>query len=307
MASGKIDEARLRFAEANALVRSTDILWNLIAAELQSGHYADALNHARQFVRDPKAPANEVAETNIKTIPKATEKVGQIEVEAPTGAQIEIDGKDKVGHAPLLDPYALLPGSHQVVAVVGAQRLETSVDVVAGQTVHVALGSPRLVAPGATTADSTPSTAPVSPPPRAAAPTIDTIPQGPTPDHAEPSDTRKWVTLGFGAGAVLLAAGSFMFLSMSGASKDAASELQLELPPGSCPNGSGCAGLSQDLNNQNTYFHLGEGLAVGAGVAAVGALVSWLTISPRSPSRSALVVLPTATSSRPGFVVEGSF
>jgi hypothetical protein len=97
-----------------------------------------------------------------------------------------------------------------------------------------------------------------------------------------------------------------MMFSLSNSSKETASELQLELPPGSCPNGGGCASLSSDLHNQNSYFHVGEGLAVGAGAAVVGALVSWFAISP-TRSRSALVVLPSVASSRPAVVVEGSF
>jgi hypothetical protein len=259
-------------------------------------------------VRDPKAPPSEVSETNIRTIPRAAERVGQIEVEAPTGAQIEIDSKDKVGHAPLLDPYAVLAGSHQVVVVVGAQRLSKDVSVAAGQTVHVALGAAPPLVPLPPSAIPVVDPAPVSraPAPLASPPAEPSTDAGATRDEGGPSDTRKWVTVGFGAGAVLLAAGSLMMFSLSNSSKETASELQLELPPGSCPNGGGCASLSSDLHNQNSYFHVGEGLAVGAGAAVVGALVSWFAISP-TRSRSALVVLPSVASSRPAVVVEGSF
>jgi hypothetical protein len=310
MAAGKTDEARVRFAEANALVRSTDILWNLIAAERQSSHYADALNHARQFVRDPKAPANEVAETNVNTIPKIVDQVGQIEIEAPAGAQVEIDSREKAGHAPLLDPYAVTPGTHEVIAIAGADRLSKTIDVAAGQTVHVSLTSGfKPIAPAANLGATSATTGRSSMTARlSTSPPDDLSSDAPTAAERQ-AETRKWVTLGLGAGAVLLAAGSVVLFSMSQSSSDAASELRLEQPPGSCPNGSGCAALSSDLHNQNDYFHIGEGLAIGAGVVAVAAVVSWFALRPHERPRSAshFVLLPAANPSQPGFVVGGVF
>ncbi|HEY2517202.1 MAG TPA: hypothetical protein VGI39_40295 [Polyangiaceae bacterium] len=316
MAAGKPDEARLRFAEANALVRSTDILWNLIAAESQSGHFADALNHARQFVRDPKAPANEVAETNVKTIPAAAARVGQIEVEAPTGTQIEIDSRDRAGHAPLLDPFAVAAGDHQVVAIVGSEREVRDVHVAAGETIRLAFWKP---APALTEAAELPlpdtrEGTGASTPPRAtkAAPTLAVALPTPVSEERplEPaSRARLWLTVGLGTGAVALGVTSGVFFSLAHSSREAATALQRSLPAGACPTAPGCALLRSNLHAQNDDFAAGAGLAVGAGVAAAGALVSWFLLAPRAERRSAraLSVIPSVNPARPGLVVQGSF
>ena len=314
MAAGKADDARLRFAEANALVRSTDILWNLIAAEAQSGHYADALNHARQFVREPKAPENEVAETNVKTIPEAAAKVGQVEVEAPTGTQIELDSRERAGHAPLLDPFAVAPGDHQVVAMVGAEREVRDIHVSAGETIHLAFGK-LAQAKGSAVESPLPSpheAVPPSPEPRTAeapalAPSL-------SPAHADHASTpvagaRLWMTVGLGTGAVALGVTSAVFFSVAHSSHDAATALQRSLPSGACPSAPGCALLRSDLGAQNDYFAVGTGLAIGATAAAVGALVSWFVLPPHAERRSAraFVIAPSVHPSRAGLVVEGSF
>jgi hypothetical protein len=307
MATGRPDEARVQFAEANALVRSTDILWNLIAAESDAGHYAEALNHARQFVRDPKAPPGDVGTAITKLIPDLLRDVGQVDIVAPAGAQIEIDAKERVGHAPLLDPYAVAPGAHEVLAIAGPDRFAASIAVAAGETVLVALG---------------PASTPAPPAPEPAAGSLPRFESQPPEEQGSPREaaradppsdaarTRVWTTAGLGAGAVLLAAGSVVFFVAAQSSRDAAATWQSSLPSGACPASPGCADLESDLHRQNDEFHAAEGLLIGAGVAAVGAVVSWVVLRPRrhgDRSVAPLVLAPTLGVAARGFVVQGSF
>jgi hypothetical protein len=310
MATGRPDEARVQFAEANALVRSTDILWNLIAAETDSGHYADALNHARQFVRDPKAPPEDVRNALAKLIPELLQNVGQVDVVAPAGAQIEVDAKERVGHAPLLDPYAVPPGPHGILAIAGTDRFSESITVAAGETVRVALLPSATAAPP----PAEPATAAGGLPPFELEPEPGSAR---SPSGAATADrtsgaarARVWTTAGFGAGAVLLTAGSVVLFVAAQSSRDAAATWQSSLPPGACPASPGCADLESDLHRQNDEFHAAEGLLIGAGVAVVGAVVSWVVLGPRrgaaGPAAS-LLVAPTPGAPGRGFVVQGSF
>ncbi len=301
MTAGKPDEARLQFAEANALVRSTDILWNLIGAEVQSGHDADALNHARQFVRDSKAPPADVRDALATVIPAAAAKVGQLEIDAPSGAQIEIDSKEKAGHAPLLDAYAVAPGHHKVVAITESERLTEDVDVAAGETRPVVLARPPLPVaptispqPEGTVVPSAPETSPV-------------LASGELSESAR--KTRVWTSVGLGGAAVLMAAGGVAFFVAAQSSKDGATTLQSNIPAGGCPAAPGCADLSADLHRQNDEFRIGEGFPHAAGAASVAAVVSWVLLGhPHAQaSASRFHVAPRVDHAGAGFLLQSSF
>jgi hypothetical protein len=300
------EHARLAFAEAAALVRTPSALYNEAYCEFYSGHNVESLNHFRELLREPKAKPENVELAKTTFIPQLVPKVGQITIEAPQGASIDVD-KEKVGMAPVPDPVAVEGGStHRVIALVGGETLTKEIPVGRGETVHVILGtaSPATSAPASASAlDDIPA--------RIERPsTMSTSPVGEQRDSTPDQDAerKRYIVSGVFAGAtVLLAIGSVSFFVAANSSNSDVNAAQAAHPGTSCyPNG--CADLNSALDDRHSRAIWGTVLASGAGVAAIGTGLSWYLLRPKAHSSSASMEFsPSLVPGHTGFLLQGSF
>ena len=141
------EAARLSFEQAYAVLHRPLILWNLALAEEKTAHPLDALAHFRQVAREAAGDADRAGAQ--KHVDALLGQLGHIDVQAPPGTGVTLDGGDVVGTAPL-DPLDVMPGHHVVAAKMAAGSTRTSeVDAVAGQVAHVAFAAdppPAIVA-----------------------------------------------------------------------------------------------------------------------------------------------------------------
>jgi hypothetical protein len=288
--AGDFENARVKFAAANALVKSDAVLWNLALAEAKTSRAADAMNHFRAYMKQPKARAADVQEAKTKWIPALDLQVGELQIDGADGATVTVDSGDPIGVMPLGGPYAVAPGHHHVEGRAGADVTSRDVDVAAGQTITVHLIGASPASPAAPAA---PVAAVDAPPPQPASP-VAPAPSAPTDDttgeHA--SALRTWMTVGLGVVAVASLAGGIGFGAASKSEGNDAQSAGSGLGPSACVGTSppaACATLKSDLDSQNHDHTISTVLYVGAGVFAAGALASWFFLPKTEPSRAAVV------------------
>jgi hypothetical protein len=182
---GQFEQARAAFLQAYALKKHPAVLLNLAWSCLKSGHALDAERYFKQFLTEGKDATDKQRADATDGSNQARNKIGRIDVVAPQGTEITIDG-DRVGAAPLGDPVAVEPGAHTVTFKGPDTATETqSVSVLGGEKAIVRFG--RKSASDAAPAGGAPAPAPSAPPatPPAAAPT-----ETPSePAAAPPEDT----------------------------------------------------------------------------------------------------------------------
>src|SRR5262245_29471586 len=144
---GEYENARTAFLQAYALRKHPAVLLNLAQSSLRANHPLEASKYFQQYLRESSnlSPAQRAdAERGLN---EARQKLGRIEVSAPTGAAVIVDG-EMVGSAPLSEPVDVEPGNHKVKA--GAE--EQNVSAAAGQKVPARFGTStaQAVAPPTT-------------------------------------------------------------------------------------------------------------------------------------------------------------
>lgn len=314
--AGDHEAARLKFNQAWALVKSPAILYNLARAEQLSGHPVEALEHWRQFAKVPPDPKVTDAQRQraAENINELSKKVGQIEVEAPPGARISVDGH--AIESGRTDPIAVAPGRHTVEAIADGKVKSVTVECSAGAITKAKL-----------TESSTAAAAPAPPPaPPSAKPPADND----APDTAAaPADTSAAVSRGsnfwttgrtvgaavFGGGVAVLAVGlAFHFVAVSSA--DEAARLREGLPPPreSACNSPGneitCAQLDAQVKDQLVQEDLRTGLFIGGGALVVGGAALFLLSSPSKEgdtTRGSARIVPIATGRETGVGLVGRF
>src|SRR5882672_9324978 len=96
------EAARLSFEQAYAVLHRPLILWNLALSEEKTNHPLDALAHFRQVAREAPGDADRAsAQKHVDTL---LTQLSRIDVQAPPGASLALDGGDLAGTAPLGDP-----------------------------------------------------------------------------------------------------------------------------------------------------------------------------------------------------------
>ncbi len=115
--SGKLEEARLKFLQSISVLKVASTLFNLASVEMKLGHDVDAIEHYRTFLQlaetDPRI-TDQQRERAKRSIDEVLKKVGQIDIRAPQGATLSIDGK-ALSSIPT-EPVPVTPGRHTVVA-----------------------------------------------------------------------------------------------------------------------------------------------------------------------------------------------
>ena len=168
-AKKRYDRALASFLQAYALTKNPAILFNLGITSVKLGNPLNAVHFFEQFLRDASTATPEQRARAESAIARARESLGSVEIIAPDGADIAIDG-EPIGRAPLAAPVAVQPGDHTITITTAAGAKLANVDVKAGMVSRIKLA-------GGTTA---PASA-VSGPAPAPAPHSDVAPTAPEP------------------------------------------------------------------------------------------------------------------------------
>lgn len=289
---GKFEEARLRYVQACAVLRTYNCLRALAIAELRAGKPADAYRHFKELFDDPKATAK-LDSKSLRTLQalmnEAYGKSGHIAVDAPNGLTIVLDDVD-AGVTPLGGTLDVMPGTHRI-AVHGDATRAVVVNAIAGQIVKATLPEQASAPPTSAPAPAVaPAPAPVAAASAPSPPSAGVPKDSPTAATAEPFwNTRRVVGASVaGLGLVALGTGVF-FASQAQSDKDQASSLAAANGSGGCAAGStssSCAALRDALDAQSRDHSLNVAFVVtgAAAIAVGGALFFWPTSSPRTTS-----------------------
>lgn len=94
---GKYEEARLKYLQAAAVLNKVPaVLFNLATMEMRTGHEMEAIEHFRAFLRVENSDTritDSMREKAKRYSAELLKKVGQINVIAPTGTQLSVNGK----------------------------------------------------------------------------------------------------------------------------------------------------------------------------------------------------------------------
>jgi tetratricopeptide (TPR) repeat protein len=296
---GDFEGARLSFAKAYEVLREPDILWNLALSEQKSGHLVDALAHFRELDRVAKSERDRASAKNH--VSELMAQTGHIEVLAPAGAQVTVDGT-AAGVAPLAQPVDVFPGKHHVEALTAQGTKAADIETVAGQVAHVSFTGADTPAEGAGAAPM-PTTAPIGP----AQPVSPALDDG---AHAAAGiSTARIVTVAALGGLALVGVGLGINFGLS--SSDNASEAQAfraTYPSNYCSTPANaasttCTQWNDAVRAQDRDLALSEGFYIAGAVLAAGAVATWFLW----PKQSAAVVVPSVGPAGAGLDVVGRF
>lgn len=321
---GEYEQARAAFLQAYALKKHPAVLLNLAWSSLKSGHTLEGKKYFEQFLNEAKDATDKQRADANDGLAQAKGKLGRIEIQAPSGTDVTVDG-DHTGTAPISDAVYVEPGAHTVKfkGADGTNDTE-SVSVLAGQKAVAKYSGPSgggaaaAGAPPQTTASNTPTpsepaAAPPSPPEENnAAPTPPSKETAGGEAHASLLAPPKNVVpaavlLGVGvAGFATAAVMYFVKQSAVNNQNDVATTIRANGGGGSptfCDNPPTspkdftqiCQAYNSDVNDVNADATVGN-IAAGVGVAGVvGAVIYWLVADKEKPSSSAFMTVPVVT------------
>jgi len=330
------EQARAAFLQAYALKKHPAVLLNLAWSCLKSGHSLEAERYFKQFLSEGKEITDKQRADANDGLNQAHGKIGRIEVSAPAGTEVTIDG-DRVGSAPLPESVAVEPGAHTLTFKGPDSATETqSVTVLGGEKAVARFGKGGGGAAGAGAAPpppAPPSEAP-TPAPAAAAPEE-------APGEAEHPPARQkahheaskrgpldppsnFVPVVLGG--ILTAAGIGVAIGMNGSKQSAQNNANAtaqkvlshmdSCPPPPNSNIQGLADIcnqyQSDINDVNSDATIAN-VALAVGIAAfAGTVIYWLTADKgdekdSSSATASPVVIPIIGSTSGGLSVSGSF
>lgn len=296
--AGDFEAARVSFLQAYSVLHKPDILWNLALAEQKSGHPVEAITHFKQLRQGLKSDADRAGAN--RHITELMDQTAHIEVSAPAGAQVTVDGA-AMGMSPLPEPLDVAAGKHHVeVAVAPGDTRAADADAVTGQVVRVSFLQAQAVV---TPAPGTPPPVVAPPPP----PPADTTPPA-SSGGSTFWDARGITVVSIGGLAVVSAALGLSFGIVSNNDSSTASTLRQQNPSCGGSSSSGCQQLASTTSSQHSAYVTSEGFWIGAAVLAVGAAATWFLWPKDSSSSGASVqVLPAAGPGGAGALAIGSF
>ena len=317
--AGELEGARVSFLQAYAVLHRPRILMNLALCEEKTGHATEALTHFKQVTRDALATDadREDAQTHAAALAGL---VGHVEVKAPAGAVLMVDGGSPAGTTPLTEPLDVTPGHHVVEARLAQGTQAVLVDVVAGQVAHIRFGQeePRAAAtaaataPGSATAPGFATAAGAGSATAAGAGTANAaMPATATPGAEGRSSrgtgaARTIVCASLGVlGVGALATGVGFEVGADGAASDI-QRLKRDNP--SCPPSGamgGCQQLASTAQTRSDDINAARVFLVTGGVLLAGGLATWL-FWPKADSHS-IALVPLASEHQAGAVVVGRF
>ncbi len=273
---GQYENARAAFLQAYALRKHPAVLLNLAQSDLRSGHLLEAAKYFRQYLVESTSLSTAQRGDAEKGLAEARTKLGRLDVNAPAGAEIDIDG-DRIGTAPLPEAVDVDPGSHTVKSSSDSR----TVTVAAGQIEPVKLSAPAVaVTPPAD--EATPAQAP-APVPVAQIPT-----SGPGLFSAPKNTAPIWIGLGVGIAAGATAILFEVFKTQANSNADSvASQITntahasgiaatrgLCLNPPSMNFQQACQTLRNDENLADTDTTIAN-VGLGVGIAGAAFSLGW--------------------------------
>jgi hypothetical protein len=299
--AGAYDDARVSFEQAAAVMRKPAVIWNLALTEEKTHRPVEALAHFKEYLRlalstDPDRPR---AQKHIDTLNAAT---AHIDVAAPAGATITLDGTREVGAAPLGDAVDVVPGHHEVVARLPTGVKVASLDLVAGQTARADLSALEAasVTPGATAPQST------GEPPAPPGQPVQPVAEQPAGGAFGPERLITVIAVG---GAAVVAAGAGLVLGIE-SNNEAGAAKALRTQVGSCAGVSStdCQNLASDVSAQRSDHTASTVMWVLGGVLAAGAVGAFFLWPKGSVQGQAAVrIAPAVGPTSAGLAAVGTF
>jgi hypothetical protein len=286
--AGDFVAARVSFAQAYAVLRRPRILWNLALCEEKTGDLVDALTHFKQVARDPATVDADRANAQLHADSLATQ-TGHVDVQAPPGVTLTVDGGPMSAVAPLSEPLDVLAGHHVIEAKLAQGAKVLAVDALAGQVSHVSFLSsdvPVVVAsPGATAL-------PVGEGPAGSnGPSSGSFLTGDEPPRQTVSTARVVTVAVMGGAAVVAAALGGYFGLQSQSDANTAAGLRAKYGVSGCVPPLGamaatCAHWNDVVSAQNREADVSAGLYAAGGVLVLASLATWFGW-PRDTAKSA--------------------
>jgi hypothetical protein len=292
-------DARSKLTDAWTIRPSYDVALSLSQAEFNLGQFAESAQHLAYYFRNVSAKENENNLANARqAFEVAKAKVSSVQVTAPKGAAILVDGKE-VGTAPLDTSTFVRPGKRIFEARLGAAKAEQELQAVAGQEQQVAL---KLEEP----AQMAPAPAPI--------PQVDAgLPEAPKQVEPQPESKRSMIPVYVGAGVAAVGLGvGIGFALAAGSDKDDIDSLKQKNGSSGCLDSasSDCAAqhdAAESRDRHLTYEVIGFSVA-GAALVGTAAYLLWPTSSSASAAtRSKLMVSGGASPNGARIWVLGNF
>jgi hypothetical protein len=276
--AGRFEEARAAFATAYAASPDGATLWNLAIAEMKSDHPALALRHLRQYLRGANVdPAYTARAPRI--LEQLTAKTARIQIVAPPGTSLTIDGEKLETPLRTGESLDVLPREHVIEGSLGERVAHMRVTPAAGEDVVVTLLEDTAPAEAEEVAAATATTtaAGVGGPPESLA-----APNPATASPAAPERPRTFlgpariVAVGLAAGAVASAGVGVAFGANSRDEAGHAAALRAANGPSGCLSPSAaCIDQREAVAAQNRNAIVERALYAGAGALLVSAAVLW--------------------------------
>jgi hypothetical protein len=299
--------ARGAFARAYELDPKATTLFNLALSELNSDHPVEAAKDLREYLTHSEEPAAKLESVRTKWLARAEARTARLEVFAPAGAELVIDGAVQERAAPGGDAkgqpvrasisITVAAGEHDVTARQGSGEESQHVVARGGELVELHFQRlPDAVQP--------PSTTPVG---WLGAESGQEMREGVSTARSR----AKWVTvIALGSGAVVAAA---FGLGFGIAAQDKANDAGgLHAAPGwtksECSDASVgsplCMQLKSDVDANRHYWGIATASTIGAGVLAAASAATWVLWKPKS---AALVARPMVGSASAGLFLDGQW
>jgi hypothetical protein len=293
--AGDFEGAYVSFSMAQAVSHRPPIVWNLALAEEKTHRTLAALAHFKEYWRQTTS-ADPHRASAFKHIEDINATTGHIDVVAPAGAQLTLDG-NAAGVVPVDGPLDVLPGHHVVESHFGGSTRSIAVDVAAGQTVQAALAETNPPEPphGATEPMGSPETAPP------------VLPSAEEPQRASLNPAKVITVTAIGGAAVIAAGLGVVFAIRSQSDAKDANNLRGGQGDASCqPSTTGrCASLKNAVDAQSSDTSWAVGWYATAGVLAAGAVATWFLWPNARSARATLV--PLTGPSTAGLTLLGTF
>jgi hypothetical protein len=295
--------ARAAFARAYELDPKPATLFNLGLSELNSNHPVEAAAHLRAYLTHTEEPAAKRDSVRTKWLPRAEAHTARLNVFAPAGAQLSVDGVAQQGAAVSDAP----PGAPTAtITVSGGEHDVTSRLGTAVETQHVSAKGGEAAELHFQRLPNAPSTSP------AAA----WVPARDAGDRAEAMQSRaKWITvIALGSSALVAAGMGVGFEVASGSNAADAQKVQNQLASGSASTGQPCAGSSSsnalcnqlrtDVDSNRLNWTIATASYVTAGVLGAAAAATWVLWRPRG---AAVTARPAVGAQSAGVVLSGQW
>ena len=308
---GDYESARISFAQAYVVLHKPDILWNLALSEEKSGHPLEALGHFKELTRDAEADVDRAnAQKHVADLMSQT---GHVDVHAPPGTRVTIDGVQRASAAPFAEPLDVLAGKHVIEGRAGDDMKSVTVWVGGGETRVATIGGEGAGAPSASPA-STPGPGLAAGPASTTGSALATpsASASPAADVAAPGSSARVITSAALGAAGLVAIGVGVYFGLQSQSDgNTAAHYRSMHPSDYCanPGNVDCGAWSDAVSAQNRDATISNVLYVGGGVLVAGAVATWL-LWPKARSEASaagLRVAPVVGSTGAGVTVGGGF